>query len=226
MTDVTITTAIVTGVVVGFQHSLETDHLAAISTLVSEDKTDRPGVVGASWGVGHSIPIVAVGLVFVLFSASLPESATALFEVLAGAILSALGLRMVLGVVGVRSVDRHSHGGSGHTHSSLRGFAGESRHRHVDGESLAVGVVHGLAGSGAIVVALATSASSVPSSFSLLLSFSLVTVLTMGVFSVFWGNVLTTRLQTVLRLVAGSASLVIGLMLVANTLHGGTVVAL
>lgn len=226
MTDVTITAAILTGMVVGFQHALETDHLAAISTLVSEDKTDHPGVVGASWGVGHSIPIVAVGLVFVLFSASLPESVTTLFEVLAGAILVALGIRMVLGVVDVRSVERHSHDGSGHTHRALGGFAGESGHRHVDAESLAVGVVHGLAGSGAIVVALATSAPSVPSSFSLLASFSLVTILTMSVLSVFWGTVLTTRLQTALRLVAGTASLVVGLLLVLNTLHGGTVVAL
>jgi|AntRauTorcE11898_2_1112593.scaffolds.fasta_scaffold04308_2 cytochrome c biogenesis protein CcdA len=214
----TVTTAIVTGVVVGLQHSLETDHLAAISTLVSEDKTDHPGVVGASWGVGHSIPIVTVGLVFVSLSASLPESVATLFEVLAGAILVYLGLRMLLGVVGLLSVERHTHDEHRHTHVSLGRFSFGSHHTHVDGESFVVGIVHGLAGSGAIVVALATSASTVTSSLSLLVSFSAITVLTMGALSFFWGNVLTTRLQSVLELVAGSASVVIGLGLVVDVL--------
>jgi cytochrome c biogenesis protein CcdA len=214
----TVTTAIVTGVVVGLQHSLETDHLAAISTLVSEDKTDHPGVVGASWGVGHSIPIVTVGLVFVSLSASLPESVATLFEVLAGAILVYLGLRMLLRVVGLLSVERHTHDEHRHTHVSLGRFSFGSHHTHVDGESFVVGIVHGLAGSGAIVVALATSASTVTSSLSLLVSFSAITVLTMGALSFFWGNVLTTRLQSVLELVAGSASVVIGLGLVVDVL--------
>jgi hypothetical protein len=228
----TIPTAIVTGAVVGLQHSLETDHLAAISTLVDEDKTVRPGVIGASWGVGHSIPIVAIGLVFVFLSASLPEPLTAVFEVLAGAILVYLGVRMVLGVVGFVPVERHTDDGGRHTqdgrrhtHVSLGRFSIGSAHSRVDGESFLVGVVHGLAGSGAIVVALATSASSTMSSFSLLLSFSIITVVTMGTLSVLWGTVLTTRHTSVLELVAGCASIVIGLGLVASTLLGVGIVA-
>lgn len=212
-----ITTAIVTGVVVGLQHSLETDHLAAISTLVSEEKTDRPAVVGASWGVGHSIPILAVGLVFVFLSASLPSPVTTLFEALAGLILVYLGVRMVLSVL---SVDQHTHGGNGHTHISFGRFSVGSSHTHVDEESFVVGIVHGLAGSGAVVVALATSAATVPSSVSLLVSFSVITILTMGVLSFLWGTVLTTPIQSALRLGAGSASVVIGVGLAASVLFG------
>jgi cytochrome c biogenesis protein CcdA len=225
MKHMAITTAIITGAVVGLQHSLETDHLAAISTLVNEDKTNHPGVVGASWGVGHSLPIVAVGLVFVFLSASLPDSVTTFFEVLAGAILVYLGLRMLLGVAGIVSVESHSHDGHTHTHVSLGTISVGSFHTHVDGESFLVGVVHGLAGSGAIVVALAASASSVSSSFSLLVSFSLITVLTMAVLSFLWGNVLTTRLKSALKVLAGSASLAIGGLLVVNQLFGVSVVA-
>jgi len=220
-----ITSAIITGAVVGLQHSLETDHLAAISTLVHDEKTAHPGVVGASWGVGHSIPIVTVGIVFVFLSTSLPEAVTTIFEVLAGGILVYLGLRMLLSVVGLLAVENHSHDGHTHTHVSLAGISIGSSHSHVDGESFVVGIVHGLAGSGAIVVALAASASSVPSSFSLLGSFSLITVLTMAVLSFLWGNVLSTELQSALKAVAGSASFVIGGLLVINQLFGVSVVA-
>lgn len=43
-----LTTAVVAGALVGVRHSLEADHLAAISTLVNDGKTDRPGIVGTS----------------------------------------------------------------------------------------------------------------------------------------------------------------------------------
>jgi hypothetical protein len=216
----TIVAAAITGAVVGLRHSLEADHLAAISTLVDDRKTDRPGVVGASWGVGHSVPIIAVGLLFVFLSASLPETVTLAFEVLAGLILVYLGLRMLLEVAGLLTVERHEHDGHEHAHVSVGSLSVGSFHTHVDGESFLVGIVHGLAGSGAIVVALAASASSIPSSFSLLLSFSVITVVTMSALSYLWGSVLTTRLQSALQAVAGSASFVIGSLLVANELFG------
>ncbi|WP_336002410.1 sulfite exporter TauE/SafE family protein [Halorientalis halophila] len=215
-----ITAAAITGAVVGLRHSLEADHLAAISTLVNEEKTDRPSVVGASWGVGHSIPIVAIGLLFVAISASLPESVTTGFEILAGLILVYLGLRMLFEVSGLLAVEQHEHDGHEHTHVSVGSVSIGSFHTHVDGESFLVGIVHGLAGSGAIVVALAASASSITSSFSLLLSFSLVTVCTMSVLSFLWGRILTTRLKSLLKTVAGGASFVIGGLLVVNQLFG------
>jgi hypothetical protein len=127
---------------------------------------------------------------------------------------------MVLEVTGLVTVERHEHDGHEHTHASVGSVSIGSFHTHVDGESLLVGVVHGLAGSGAIVVALAASASSLLSSFSLLLSFSVITVLTMSTLSHLWGSVLTTRLQSALKLLAGSASFVIGGLLVTNELLG------
>ncbi|MFB6084495.1 MAG: high-affinity nickel-transporter protein [Halorientalis sp.] len=215
-----IAAAAITGAVIGFRHSLEADHLAAISTLVDDRKTDRPGVVGASWGVGHSFPIVAVGLLFVFLGTSLPDAVRLAFEVLAGLILVYLGLRMLLAVAGLLTVERHEHDGHEHAHVSLGSVSIGSFHAHVDGESFLVGVVHGLAGSGAIVVALAASASTVPSSFSLLLSFSIITILTMSVLSHLWGSVLTTHLRSILETVAGGASLVIGTLLLVEAILG------
>jgi len=215
-----ITAAAVTGAVVGLRHSLEADHLAAISTLVNEDKTDRPGVVGLSWGVGHSLPIVAAGLAFVALGTALPESVALLFEVLAGVILVYLGGRMLLEVAGALDVERHSHGGHTHDHVIIGPVSIGSFHTHIDGESFFVGIIHGLAGSGVVVVTLAGTASTMASSLFLLASFALITVFTMGALSFLWGNVLTTRLKSVLKTVAGTASLAIGGLLVANELFG------
>jgi high-affinity nickel permease len=215
-----VTAALVTGAVVGLRHSLETDHLAAISTLVNEEKTDRPAIVGASWGVGHSLPILAAGLVFVLLGTSLPGSVTFAFEILAGFILVYLGARMLLSVANVITVENHRHGDHEHTHVTVGPVSLGTFHTHVDSESFVVGVVHGLAGSGAIVVALAATASTPLSSLSMLGSFSLVTILTMGTLSFLWGSVLTTRLQSVLKTVAGGASLLVGGLLVSNELLG------
>jgi cytochrome c biogenesis protein CcdA len=217
-----ITTALVTGMLVGVRHSLEADHIAAISTLVNDEKTDRPGIVGASWGLGHSVPVIGAGLLFVLLSRTLPASVTALFEVLAGAILVYLGARMLVRSTGFVEVDSHTHDGHSHTHVTLGRFSVGSFHTHVDEESVLVGVVHGLAGSGAIVVTLAASAPTVVSSLTLLASFSVITILTMSVLSHLWGSVLTSRLETHLKLVAGTASVVVGSLLLATEVGGLT----
>lgn len=215
-----VTAALVTGAAVGLRHSLETDHLAAISTLVNEEKTDRPGIVGASWGVGHSLPILAVGLLFVFSDVSLPSSVTVAFEILAGFILFYLGLRMLLGVADIVSAETYTHDSNDHTHVTLGRFSLGTFHTHVDGESFLVGIVHGLAGSGAIVVALAATAATPLTSLSMLGSFSLVTILTMSLLSLLWGTVLTTRHKSALKTIAGSASLLIGGLLVSNELFG------
>ena len=44
--------ALAAGGAIGARHALETDHLAAIATLVDDESTDRPGLVG-----GHCIPV-------------------------------------------------------------------------------------------------------------------------------------------------------------------------
>lgn len=77
-----------------------------------------------------------------------------------------------------------------------------------------MGVVHGLAGSGAIVVTLVATVPTVASSLSFLGAFTLVTVLTMAVLSRLWGSVLTTRARRTLKRFAGVASVVVGVNLI------------
>lgn len=144
------------GTLLGMRHALEPDHLTAVSTLVTSSPGERGGVraalLGASWGVGHTLSLVAVGAVLVVLRAEMPPSVADLFELFVAVMLVALGVRAI--ALAVRQGPRgpahtHHHGRVVHKH------AGATPHVHVGHWTLArrpliVGAVHGLAGSGAL----------------------------------------------------------------------------
>ena len=146
------TAAISLGLLVGARHAFEPDHLAAVSTLVTTTRNARgAALLGMLWGVGHTIALLAVGLVLVALDGALPTRVGAAFELAVAAMLIVLGARAVFR--GVRNVDGavvpHRHGGIEHVH----GGAGSHVHlgaRAVAWRPLTVGIVHGLAGSGAL----------------------------------------------------------------------------
>jgi sulfite exporter TauE/SafE len=214
-----VTAAMVAGGAVGVTHALEADHLAAMATLVDERRTS---IVGASWGIGHTLPILAVGLSFVALGVHLPESVTQLFEVVVGVALVAYGLRLAADAAGFLGHDSHSHDGSNHGHLRIGGAGlglGHS-HGHLDRESLLVGTLHGLAGSGGLVVAMATTAPSIDAALAFLLAFGLLTTLTMTAVATVWGRTVGTVLTRVLKGVGGIAGAAIGVALVAEVTLG------
>ena len=126
---------IVLGLLVGLRHSFEPDHLTAVSTLVGDTHDLRGGaLLGALWGIGHTVALVIVGGILVLVGASLPARAGVAFELGVAAMLLALGVRAV--VVAFRA----AHPARDHRHAV----------RSLAWRPLAVGLVHGLAGSGAL----------------------------------------------------------------------------
>ncbi|HSD88432.1 MAG TPA: hypothetical protein VLB44_12985, partial [Kofleriaceae bacterium] len=144
--------AIAVGLLVGTRHAFEPDHLAAVSTLVTTSRSPRGATaLGLLWGVGHTIALLAVGIVLVLLDGLLPARLGNAFELTVAAMLLVLGLRAV--IRGVRNLDGHArlhhHGRAAHSHG------GEGDHVHVGARALAwrpltIGLVHGLAGSGAL----------------------------------------------------------------------------
>lgn len=141
------------GLLVGLRHAFEPDHLTAVSTLVTETQDARRGaLLGAIWGVGHTLSIVVVGGILILAGAALPARLAAAFELGVAVMLIGLGVRALVraareGRVGPHHP--HRHGGASHSH------AGALTHVHLGRWTLAwrpllVGLVHGLAGSGAL----------------------------------------------------------------------------
>lgn len=210
--------ALVAGGTLGARHALETDHLAAIATLVDDEEPTapdggvlRPGLVGASWGVGHTLPIAALGFALLLFGVRLPESVVGFFEAAVGVVLLYLGGRMLLGL------GEHAHGTHPlHGHFDVGRLSVGRSHLHLHGDSALVGALHGVAGSGALVVALVSTAPDVPTAASFLLAFGACSVLTMATVSALWGRTLGTGAERALRGAAGALGIAVGCLLLAE----------
>ncbi len=146
------TAAVSLGLLVGARHAFEPDHLAAVSTLVTSSKNVRgAALLGALWGIGHTLSLLAVGVALVLLDSALPARVGAAFELAVAAMLVVLGVRAVYRGLANRGGHpaRHRHGALEHVH----GGAGAHVHvgeRAVAWRPLTVGIVHGLAGSGAL----------------------------------------------------------------------------
>ena len=142
----------------GLRHALEPDHLAAVSTLVAGERSAKTAVrYAAAWGAGHAAMLLAAGGALALLRASLSLRVSDSLELAVAVLLIGLGLRGLVraahaGPAG--ALHAHRHGDVEHTH------AGAPDHVHVSGWTLArlpflVGLVHGLAGSGALAALVA-----------------------------------------------------------------------
>lgn len=122
-------TACALGAVVGLRHALEPDHLAAVSTLVATRRNGfERAMLGARWGLGHTLALVGVGALVIALRWRMPEALERGFELAVAMMLLALGIRALL--------ERPSN----------------ERDAKIRGAPLLVGFVHGLAGSGALTV--------------------------------------------------------------------------
>ncbi|MCU1277937.1 MAG: Nickel transporter UreH [bacterium] len=130
-----VLTGCLVGLVLGMRHALEPDHLTAVCTLVAANANPRRGLVlGALWGLGHSLSLLAVGMLLALLQARLPPRLADAFELAVAAMLIALGVRAF--ARGVRGIDL--------------GPVPRRQQEQLGTRSLLVGLVHGLAGSGAL----------------------------------------------------------------------------
>lgn len=153
------------GSLVGMRHALEPDHLAAVSTLVTRERSGfRAALLGLCWGIGHTLALVVVGALLVVLRAEMPAPATDLFELAVAAML------IVLGVRAVAQAARPEWAGAAHHHRhrfAVHSHAGAPPHVHIGAWTLArrpllIGALHGLAGSGAMTaLVLATLPSTV-----------------------------------------------------------------
>ena len=156
-------TACLLGFANGMRHALEPDHLAAVSTLVAGERSAKASVrYAAAWGAGHAAMLVLAGGALALLRAKMTDGISDALELIVAVILVALGVRG-LGLAvrsgrGGESFD-HAHGELSHAH------AGARDHVHVSKWTVArlpfvIGLVHGLAGSGALAALVASHVAS------------------------------------------------------------------
>ena len=201
------------GVAMGARHALDPDHLAAVSVLSADAPSARRGaLLGALWGVGHAAALLGTGVVLAALAAELPAALGDAFELAVAAMLILLGARAVhraLRAAGDGPTRFHAHGGVAHRH------AGPSRHVHVARRTfalrpLAVGIVHGLAGSGALTALVLARLPSAQLRFAYMGLFSAGSILGMCVLSgvAGWPLARIARHPRAARLLLGTAGLV------------------
>jgi putative Mn2+ efflux pump MntP len=156
----TLWTILGLGLVVGAQHALEPDHLAAVGTLLPEASSwKRSALRGAWWGLGHGLAIALVSAPLIYLGAQVPEHLESWAELAVAVMLLALGARALW-----RAWRRHEH---------------TPKARHA-AHAAPVGLLHGLAGSGAAVVLATSQAPSVNAALVFLGVFILGSTLSMA----------------------------------------------
>lgn len=143
--------------VLGLRHASDPDHLVATTSLVAADGGDARGAIrlGAWWGVGHAAALLAIGLPLIFLKEELPAWLESGAEKAIGAVILVLAARVIYKWVrGDFRTGRHSHADEAHRH--LREGEGDHRHRRVRSpqQAFAIGMLHGLAGTGAVVLLL------------------------------------------------------------------------
>lgn len=180
------------GLLLGMQHATEGDHLAAVAALVGRDRSLAHGVRhGVAWGIGHTLMLLIVaGGVGLLGWVISPELAGR-FEQVVGAMLVGLGLHLAWRLWRERyHFHGHRHGAvahfHGHSHATAVQPHARDPHRHehrMPARSLAVGMVHGLAGSAALALLVGQSMPSPAWGLAYILVFGLGSVLGMALLS-------------------------------------------
>jgi sulfite exporter TauE/SafE len=212
------------GFTLGLKHALESDHLAAVATMATGAKSlGRALRHGAMWGVGHTVTLLVVGGSVLVLGRAIPRRTTDALELLVGVVLIWLAVDVIRRVRALH-VHRHGHG-DGASHLHAHSHAPEESHvpsAHVHPHpairprrALIVGMVHGLAGSAALVVVTAQAITSPAVGVLYMLIFGLGSIVGMSLVSL--GIALPLQLSTRrvfrpewLMLAAAATSLVVG----------------
>lgn len=147
------------GLLLGIQHALDPDHLVAVSTIVSEHKNFKwASLIGAFWGLGHTATLFLVGLIVIGLRVSIPPRVGDGLELLVALMLVILGINVLRKSFGAERVHLHTHSHNPETHTHLHVHDDPQQdHRHSHPfktmrRPFIVGMVHGLAGSAALML--------------------------------------------------------------------------
>lgn len=150
------------GFVLGLQHAVEADHLAAVSTIVSEKKSLlAASLAGGLWGVGHTIALFVVGALVILLKLQISDSVESQLEAGVGVMLVILGLNALRKLYTTHfHAHVHEHGERQHVHFHDHNEAAAESHHGFSPRSILIGMVHGVAGSAALMLLIVPTISS------------------------------------------------------------------
>ena len=181
------------GFLLGMQHALEADHIAAVSSIAAR-RSQIGDIVkhGLTWGLGHTLTLFVFAGVAILLGRAIPEAVAKPIEAAVGVMLIGLGAHVLWRLWRDR-VHFHRHGhADGTVHFHAHSHAGDSlphtrtAHIHEHGfrwRTLLVGLMHGMAGSAALLVLAVTQASSAAAGLGYVALFGIGSMIGMGALS-------------------------------------------
>lgn len=221
---------ILVGLVLGMRHATDPDHVIAVTTIVSRQRSIRQAaLIGTVWGLGHTLTIFVVGAAIILFKLTIPPRLGLAMELAVGMMLVLLG---VLSLSGVLERLRRLLGASHEAPASAGPMAAavEDKKSQLAGKKdrvwflqlvrpLIVGIVHGLAGSAAVALLVLATIANPYGAIAYLLVFGLGTmagmmVITAAIAMPFaYSGLHSSRWNHGLTLASGLVSLCFGLFL-------------
>jgi sulfite exporter TauE/SafE len=149
------------GFLLGLKHATDADHLAAVSTIVSERKSLWSStIIGGVWGLGHTISLFLAGVFVLLLDFRIDEQTGRVLELGVGVMLLLLGLNVLrkLAQGGHLHFHAHEHGERVHVHPHIHADAKDEPHTHhgfsFSPRALIIGMIHGLAGSAGLMLVM------------------------------------------------------------------------
>ena len=151
------------GFIMGIKHSFEADHIAAVSTMAVNHKSIKKStLLGFFWGIGHTIALLAVALVILSLKIKIPEKIALSLELIVAFMLILLGINVLITMKKKKiHAHKHKHGRENHIHFHSHILNKSHEHKHLHKQSLFVGIIHGLAGSAALILIVLASIDSV-----------------------------------------------------------------
>jgi len=180
------------GFALGIKHAIEPDHVIAVSTIASQSKKlFKSTLAGVFWGIGHTATLFIIGVILILMKGEIPEKWAMSLEFLVGIMLVYLGLTTITSFKNIH-VHQHEQDEDKHKHVHSHSHDGQHLHKHQPRnvsymKSLFIGLVHGLAGSGAMVLLTMSTVKNVWEAAVYILIFGVGTILGMLFFTTIIG---------------------------------------
>ena len=186
----TLVNTLLLGFLIGLKHALEVDHVAAVASLASKTTSAREGLtLGASWGLGHTITLFIFSSIVLILDTVVSAQLALTLEFFVGCMLVFMGGAIIKNIVKKR-IHLHMHNHSDgtthlHFHSHVQDNV-EHQHKHTEQFSiraLLVGMMHGMAGSAALIVLTLDSVTSIETRLVYIFLFGVGSVIGMALLS-------------------------------------------
>lgn len=213
---------LIIGFILGIKHAFEPDHLIAVSNIVIDQKNPlKAALVGTFWGLGHTSTLLLTGVLVLLLKLSIPEKLSISFEILVGIMLIILGVRTLMKTRSILHTHKHKHDDLNHRHLHFHEQPTHRKHH----TSFLIGSVHGLAGSGALMLLVLATIPTLSQGLYYILLFGLGSIIGMTVMSFLLGLpfIFSTskfpQIEKYMRIFAGTLSILFGLFWIYQILN-------